>query len=86
LHDLSRAALIQQSVYETQTEQSLGFTLDLSGRLHPGLFTQQFSTLKFAKLSRLSGTKCKLQNAKFKMDKLSFYKIYIFHFALFIFQ
>jgi hypothetical protein len=63
LHDLSRAVLIQQSVYETQTEQSLGFTLGLSGRFHLGSSTQQFSTLKFAKLQcKIQTAKCKIQN------------------------
>jgi hypothetical protein len=63
LHHLSRSVLIQHSVYETPTEQSLGFTLGLSGRLHAGLFTQQFSTLKFAKLQcKMKTAKCKIQN------------------------
>jgi hypothetical protein len=39
LHDLSSAALIQQSVYETPSEQSLGVTLGLSARLHLALFS-----------------------------------------------
>ena len=45
LHNLTRAAVIQKSVYEAQTEQSLGFKFGLSGNLHLELFTDFYSAV-----------------------------------------